>query len=306
MASYLITGGAGFIGSTLASTLIARGHRVRVLDDLSTGHRARVPEGAELVVGDIADGTMVAEMMEGVDGCFHLAAIASVARCTEEWEASHRTNLSGTITVFHAAARAGVPVAYASSAAVYGHGAAAVLSETTPTAPRSAYGADKLGCELHARAAGIVHGLRSIGLRFFNVYGPGQDPSSAYAGVISRFLDAAAAGRTIIIEGDGGQTRDFVHVDDIVTGLIAALATADCEAPVLNLCTGQPTSIRALAALCAAAYDRPLVTTNRPPRAGDIRHSCGDATQAFRRCGWHAERTLGPSLRHMAELAQPV
>ncbi|MGH7152360.1 MAG: NAD-dependent epimerase/dehydratase family protein, partial [Acetobacteraceae bacterium] len=185
MATWLVTGGAGFIGSHLCDALLRRGDAVRVLDDLSTGKRENLPAGAELMIGDIADPAAVERALAGVDGCFHLAAIASVARGIDDWLGTHCTNLTGTITVFDAVRRHPVPVIYASSAAVYGDCPAQPLTERAPTAPLSAYGADKLGCELHARVARQVHGITTVGLRFFNVYGPRQDPDSPYSGVIS-------------------------------------------------------------------------------------------------------------------------
>ena len=183
MATYLVTGGCGFIGSHLCSALRSAGHGVRVLDDLSTGTEANLAPGADLVRGDVADAGAVREAMEGAAGCFHLAAIASVERGTRDWLGTHRANLSGTVAVFEAAARLGrIPVVYASSAAVYGDCAALPLKEDAPTRPLSAYGADKLGCEQHARVAGVVHGIPTLGLRFFNVFGPRQDPLSPLFG----------------------------------------------------------------------------------------------------------------------------
>ena len=166
MKSCLVTGGCGFIGSHLADALVARGHRVRILDDLSTGRRANAPAAAELVVGDVADAPTVQRAMEGMAGCFHLAAIASVQRSIEAWAATHRVNLGGTINVLEAAWKAGgVPVVYASSAAVYGDNPALPLSENALIAPLTPYGADKAGSELHARAAFAVHGVPRTEMR---------------------------------------------------------------------------------------------------------------------------------------------
>jgi UDP-glucose 4-epimerase len=280
----LVTGGCGFIGSHLAEALVARGDRVRVLDDLSTGSRANLAPGAELVVGDVADPATVARAMEGASVCFHLAAIASVERGVKEWLATHRTNLSGTITVFDAARAAGrIPVVYASSAAVYGEQERLPIAEDAPTRPLSAYGADKLGCELHARVAGHVHGVPTLGLRFFNVFGARQDPASPYSGVISIFCDRLVRGERVRIYGDGKQTRDFVHVRDVVAGLLAAERAADVSAPVANLCTGRPTSVlelaRAVAGLCDPEGRIPP-PEYLPPRAGEIRHSVGAPDRA--------------------------
>jgi UDP-glucose 4-epimerase len=277
MSTYLVTGGAGFIGSHLTEALVARGDSVRVIDDLSTGHRRNLPSGVPLIVGDVADPYAVARAMEGVDGCFHLAAIASVEKGVTDWLGTHRANITGTITVFDTIRRQGsrIPVVYASSAAVYGDATTIPIRETEPRTPLSAYGADKYSCELHARVASQVHGIPTVGLRFFNVFGPRQDPKSPYSGVISIFCERIAAGQTISIFGDGGQTRDFVYVADVVAGLLAAMALRPSDAPVFNVCTGVATSVQALAALIADLAGQPLDAQTRAPRAGEIRHSLG-------------------------------
>ncbi len=178
MSRYLVTGGAGFIGSHLVESLLAEGHVARVLDDLSTGQRENLPPAAELILGDVADPATTSAAMAGMDGCFHLAAIASVARAAEDWPGTHRVNLGGTVAVLDAARARRVPVVFASSAAVYGDCADRPLTEAAPTHPLSAYGADKLGSELHAAVATGVFGVPTVGLRFFNVFGPRQDPDS--------------------------------------------------------------------------------------------------------------------------------
>ena len=280
MAHYLVTGGCGFIGSHLADRLIADGHRVTILDDLSTGRLENKPQGARLVTGDVADPDAVRDAIEGVDGVFHLAAVASVQRSRELWAETHRTNLSGTVTVFEAAraARDGapVPVVYASSAAVYGDNTASPLREDAATCPLSAYGADKLGCELHARVAWEIHGVPTVGFRFFNVYGPRQDPHSPYSGVISIFARRVARGEWVDIHGDGKQVRDFVFVGDVVHVLARAMEMGPKGSEVFNLCTGRPTSLLmlldVLQELCGSRVQR----HHQPARAGDIRVSIGD------------------------------
>lgn len=297
MATFLVTGGCGFIGSHLVEALAARGDTVRVVDDLSTGRRENLPDGVQLVVGDVADAEVVARAMQGVRGCFHLAAIASVVRSNEEWRETQRVNLGGAVTVFEAATRAGgVPVVYASSAAVYGDCAAMPLTETSPVRPLSAYGADKLGCELHARVGGIVHGLPTCGLRFFNVYGPRQDPSSPYSGVISIFLDRVARGTAIDVFGDGRQVRDFIYVTDVVAALLAAVEAADASAPVVNVCTGLPTSILDLAATVIDVTGRRVEVNHRPPRSGDIPVSIGDPSSLRTLLGVVPTTTLADGL----------
>lgn len=296
MASYLITGGAGFIGSHLADALIAAGHGVRILDDLSTGRRQHVPLAAELVVGDVADPIVVRRAMAGVAGCFHLAAIASVERCNRDWFGTHRVNLGATIAVLEAARDQDVPVVYASSAAVYGDNANLPLDEESAIRTISSYGADKRGCELHARAAGTVHGVRTAALRFFNVYGPRQDPSSPYSGVISIFCNRLKAGQEVTIFGDGAQTRDFVFVSDVVRAVIAAMDGASVEAPVFCICTGVPTSIRSLADTIGGLLGTRPRLRHAPSRPGDIRASIGSAARAQAVLGWTPRVSLADGL----------
>jgi UDP-glucose 4-epimerase len=300
-ASWLVTGGCGFIGSHLVEALLQRGDRVRILDDLSTGRRHSVLAGAEIIIGDVADPTAVARAMAGVDGCFHLAAVASVQRCNEDWLGTHRTNLTGAITTFDAAraARRGspVPVVYASSAAVFGDNPDTPLAETAEVRPLSAYGADKLGCELHGRVAWSVHGVPNTGLRFFNVYGPRQDPSSPYSGVIAIFADRIAGGRTVEIFGDGQQLRDFIFVGDVVACLIAAMAGTTANAQVFNVCTGRATSVLQLAGIIGDIVGKRPDIVHRPPRDADIRISLGDPRAATAAFGFLPETQIPDGLR---------
>jgi UDP-glucose 4-epimerase len=302
----LVTGGAGFIGSHLVDRLLADGHQVRVLDDLSTGRRANLDPRAELLVADIADRDAVAVAMADVAGVFHLAAIASVARANEDWAGTHRINQSGTVTVFDTARAEAlaqgrrVPVVYASSAAVYGDTGDEPAHEALVPQPATAYGADKLGSELHARIGSRIHGVPTLGLRFFNVYGPRQDPSSPYSGVISIFARRLAAGQPIVLHGDGGQTRDFVHVSDVVAHLRAAMLRLWAEPAsgggALNVCTGRAVSVRDLALLLARLNGRNPSIQNGSPRAGDIRHSRGRPDAAVAALGLRATVALEDGL----------
>ena len=300
MSLFLVTGGAGFIGSHLCDALLAAGHRVRVVDDLSTGHRANLDPRCELVVGDVADAALMRRAMQDASGCFHLAAIASVARSNEDWCGTHRTNLSGTVAVLDAARAEGrVPVVYASSAAIYGDQGEAPITEALRPAPRTAYGADKLGSELHAAVAFGVHGVATLGCRFFNIYGPRQDPASPYSGVISIFAARIAAGQGITVHGDGGQTRDFVYVGDVVAHLMAGmrLLQAAPQAAVVNVCTGRATCVLQLAKTLAAASGRAARIAHGPARAGDIRTSLGDPAVATALLGVAARTRLEDGLR---------
>ncbi|HYH37916.1 MAG TPA: NAD-dependent epimerase/dehydratase family protein [Azospirillum sp.] len=284
MAHYLVTGGCGFIGSHLTDALLGEGHAVTILDDLSTGRLENKPARAELVVGDVADADAVRHAMDGVDGVFHLAAVASVQRSKELWAETHRTNVGGAVTVFEVARTirdgASVPVVYASSAAVYGDNPATPLGEDCVPQPRSAYGVDKLGCELHARVAWEIHNVPTVGFRFFNVYGPRQDPLSPYSGVISIFARRVARGEEVEIHGDGEQVRDFVYVGDVVRFLMASMRNRPQGAAVYNLCTGRPTSILMLLDVLQELCGKKARRLHRPARPGDIRVSIGDPAKA--------------------------
>jgi UDP-glucose 4-epimerase len=273
--TFLVTGGCGFIGSHLCEALLARGDAVRVLDDLSSGKLENLPEGARLIRGDVCEPACVHEAVEAVDGCFHLAAIASVELGVRDWLGTHRVNLTGTITLFEAIRRHVIPVVYASSAAVYGDCEKLPITEDAGKRPLSAYGADKYACELHARVATHVHGIPTTGLRFFNVYGPRQDPASPYSGVISIFCDRLRRGEPLLVYGDGHQTRDFIFVSDAVAALLCAMELRLAGAPSFNCCTGIATSVLALARLVAELSGRNLDLRFTAPRSGEIRHSLG-------------------------------
>jgi UDP-glucose 4-epimerase len=277
MTRWLVTGGAGFIGSHLCTALLARGDQVRVLDDFSTGRRENLSSDVEVIAGDVADRDAMRDAVGGVDGCFHLAAVASVERGITDWLGTHNTNLTGAITLFDAIRRLPrkIPVVYASSAAVYGDAATVPITEATECRPLSAYGADKYGCELHARVATHVHGIPTVGLRLFNVYGPRQDPRSPYSGVISIFCDRIGRGEPIELRGDGEQTRDFVFVRDVVGAMLAAMRRCQSDAAVFNVCTGVATPILQLAHIIAELAGKELGIRHLSPRSGDIRHSTG-------------------------------
>ncbi len=300
MPTYLVTGGAGFIGSHLVDALLADGHHVRVLDDLSTGHRHNLDPRAALTVADICDTAALAAALEGADGCFHLAAIASVARANEDWPGTHRVNLTGTIAVLDACRERHLPMVYASSAAVYGNVGDAVAHEGLTCAPQTAYGADKFGSELHAAVGWGVHGVPSFGLRFFNVYGPRQDPDSPYSGVISIFAERSARGAPISVHGDGGQTRDFVYVADVVAHLQAAMAhlPAAPGAWVCNVCTGRETSVLHLAETLQRLCRTNAPIGHGPARPGDIRRSVGSPERALALLGLSARTALETGLQH--------
>ena len=311
--TYLVTGGAGFIGSHLCEALVGEGCAVRVLDDLSTGRRANLAVGIELIEGDVADPAAVQAAVAGVDGCFHLAAIASVTRGVEDWLGTHRANVTGTITLLDTVRREPrpVPVVYASSAAVYGDCAHLPITEDAARCPLSAYGADKYASELHAAVASHVHAVPTVGLRFFNVYGPRQDPLSPYSGVISIFCDRLRRGAPIEIFGDGGQTRDFIAVADVVAALRAAMAHCPPDAPALpkarvfNVCTGTATNVTQLAHTIAGLIGTPADISYAPLRAGEIRHSVGSSDLARQALGLNRPVALADGLRLVLDWLGP-
>lgn len=276
---YLVTGGCGFIGSHLVRKLVALGHQVTVLDDLSTGFKENLAPGARLIEGNILDEALVSSLLgEAKDGCFHLAAIPSVERCLHEWRATSEVNVLGTISVFEACRKAApnpVPVVYASSAAAYGANDGMLVEGVTAMKPASSYGVDKLSCELYASIAWANYKLPSVGLRFFNVYGPGQPKDSPYSGVITCFMAAYEQGKPFTIFGDGKQTRDFIYVGDIADSCITAMQSSGKQDAVYNVCTGHATSVLDIASAMADIYAEPLKVDHQPARLGEPKSSCG-------------------------------
>jgi UDP-glucose 4-epimerase len=300
MGRLLVTGGAGFIGSHLVDALLDQGHTVRVLDDLSSGSRENLSPEAQLIRGDVTDPRAVEQAFDGIDACFHLAAIASVVRSHCEWLRTHQVNLTGTINVLDQArrlrSRREIPIVYASTAAIYGDCGIAPAGEQRPPAPLSAYGADKLACELHARIAGAIHKIPTVGLRFFNLYGPRQNPQSPYSGVISIFADRMLRGEPVEIFGDGEQVRDFTYIGDAVSALCRAMPAATTNAAIFNVCTGKGTTVRALAETMAELDSTELVTYRQPARSGEVRVSIGDPRRADEQLGFKAETALNEGL----------
>lgn len=273
----LVTGGAGFIGSHSVELLLARGYRVRVLDNLSSGNLSNLPlqnRRLEFVKGDIRDASSVAQAMRDVSLCLHLAAQVSVVRSVEDPAASASHNILGTLNVFHAAASAGVErIVYASSAAVYGIPRYLPIRETLTPSPISPYGLEKWADERYAELLHTSQGLSSLGLRYFNVYGPRQDPQSPYAGVIARFLDTLLLGQSPRIFGDGLQTRDFIYVRDVARANVSALETG--HQGVCNVATGRRTNLLGLLETLGSLTHHPPALQFSPARQDDIRDSCG-------------------------------
>lgn len=274
----LVTGGAGFIGSNLVDALLAGGARVRVLDDLSTGKRSNLPldhARLEFVVGDVGNADCVGAAVRGCRAVVHLAAVASVQASVQDPLGTHRSNLIGTLNVCEAMREAGVRrVLFASSAAVYGNnGEGQAVDEETPKAPLTPYAADKLASEHYLDFYRRQHGLEPAIFRFFNIYGPRQDPSSPYSGVISIFTERARQGLPITVYGDGEQTRDFVYVGDLVGLLLQALETDSVPPGAVNVGLGRTTTLNRLLGHIGELLGSLPPVHNAPARPGDIRHS---------------------------------
>jgi UDP-glucose 4-epimerase len=277
----LVTGGAGFIGSHLIERLLAMGHAVRVLDNLSTGKRANLPAHAQLefVQGDVGDYATVVAAMQGVQAVVHLAAVASVQASIDDPLATHRSNFDGTLNLLEAARAAGVQrFLYASSAAVYGDTSALPVGEDTPLNPLSPYAADKLAGEHYLRYYFNKHGLEGTAFRFFNIYGPRQDPSSPYSGVISIFVERLRQGSPVTLFGDGRQTRDFVYVGDLADLLAASLSQPALSGRVVNVGTGVESSLLLLLEVLESLSGRVIERRHEAARIGDIVRSCADVT----------------------------
>lgn len=271
MSSYLITGGAGFIGSHLADRLIEQGHKVTIIDDFSSGKMENVNKKCKVIKGSITERNSLAEAFVDIDFCYHLAAIASVQKSVDDWVNSHLVNLSGSVSVFAESAKRGIPVIYASSAAIYGDCKLLPIEEDQEKiTPASPYGLDKYICEQQAALFAKFQGLKNLGLRFFNVYGPRQDPSSPYSGVISVFTNRIMNDQPINIYGDGSQERDFISVNDVVNILIKAQDFTSVESEVYNVATGKSTSINELAEILFEISGKKLPVSYLPAREGDI------------------------------------
>ena len=284
----LVTGGAGFIGSNLVDALLAKGHAVRILDDMSTGKRCNLPMDnpkVELIEGDVADAALVARVMADCSAVVHLAAVASVQASVDDPVRTHQSNFIGTLNVCEAMRESGVKrVVFASSAAVYGNnGEGESIVEDTPKAPLTPYASDKLASEYYLDFYRRQHGLEPAIFRLFNVFGPRQDPSSPYSGVISIFSERAVKGLPITIFGDGEQTRDFIYVGDLVNILVQAVEARQVEEGAVNVGLNKATTLKQmLEALGDVVGGLPPISYSAA-RSGDIRHSRADNSRLLQR-----------------------
>jgi len=245
----VVTGGAGFIGSHLAATLLADGYIVKVVDNLSGGKREKIPEGAIFFEQDIQDTVALTEVMAGADFAFHFAALPRVQYSIEHPLETNKVNVDGTVSVLKAAHAAGVKrVVYSASSSAYGDQVIMPLTEDMPASPKSPYGLQKYIGELYCRLWSDVYGLSTVSLRYFNVYGPGADPEGAYALVIAKFLKQRSLGEAMTITGDGAQTRDFTHVYDVVrANILAAQSQKVGKGEVINIGAGENASVSRIA-----------------------------------------------------------
>lgn len=285
MPTYLVTGGAGFIGSHLVDNLIERGDKVIVLDDLSSGTRDNLNPQAEFILGDINDHARVKPLLSRVDGCFHLAARLGIVACKEDWLGTHQVNVVGTINLLNIASEIYqetekvVPMVYASSCAIYGDANNLPIPEEGAYMPTSSYGADKYTCELQAYVSHHVHQVPAIGLRLFNVYGPRASLGSVDSAVIVTFLDRILKNQPITVFGDGHQTRDFVHVSDVVNTFMYFMNHIQHSPHAFNVCTGESISINGLISKMEEILGEKVKVDHQPARLGDVMHSLGDPTK---------------------------
>lgn len=298
--SLLVTGGAGFIGSHLAATLITAGHAVRIIDNLSTGSKDNLPAGVEFIEGDLADPSAVTQAVEGIEVIFHQAALGSVPRSIADPIATERANVQGSIELLEAARKAGVRrVIAASSSSIYGGSDVRPISEAAVPNPRSPYALSKHAMEGYLRIYAEIHGLETIVLRYFNVFGPRQAADSHYAAVFPRWSQAIVAGESPVIYGDGHQSRDFTFVDDVVRANLATLAADPgiCDGRAYNVAGGSEYSLLEVVAMFERIVGHSLDPDHQPGRTGDVRHSAADISSAAADLGWTPQVDLESGLR---------
>ena len=301
MALYLVTGGAGFIGSNIVAELVRRGERVRVLDDFSTGRRENLApflERIDLVEGDLRDLPTVRRAVEGVDYILHQAALPSVQRSIDDPLATNAANITGTLNLLLAAHEAGARRAvFAASSSIYGDSPTLPKREDMLPQPKSPYAVSKLTGEHYCRAFTEVHGLETACLRYFNVFGPYQDPASEYAAVIPKFITAMLRGKPPTVYGDGHQSRDFTYVSNVVHANLLAATAPGVAGRVLNIACGQRYTLLDLIAILNEILDTHITPVHTAPRPGDVRHSLADITAAQEALGYQAKVDFHEGLR---------
>jgi UDP-glucose 4-epimerase len=294
----LVTGGAGFVGSHIADALVG-GNDVRVLDNFSSGYSENLPDGATVIEGDLRDTDTLDAATDGVDLIFHEAGLVSVARSVEAPRTSHAINADATIDLLERARREDARVVLASSSAIYGHPDSVPIHESDPKEPTSPYGVDKLTIDHYARLYHDLYGVETVPLRYFNIYGPRQTAGD-YSGVIAIFVDQATRDAPITVEGDGTQTRDFVHVSDVVEANLLA-ATTDHVGHPFNVGTGERTTILDLAETVRRVVGSDSEIVHEDPRSGDIDHSCADISRARRKLAFEPTVSLEDGLATLVD-----
>jgi len=298
----LITGGAGFIGSHIASALTTSGARVRVLDDLSTGHRENIEEiggDVDFIEGSVADEELLARVLEGVEVVFHEAAIPSVPRSVEAPRQTHVASVDGTFSLLMAARDKKVRrVVYAASSSAYGDQPTLPKSEQMLPDPLSPYAVAKLVGEYYCRTFTRVYGLETVSLRYFNVFGPRQDPGSQYSGVVSRFISALLSNEQPVIYGDGEQSRDFTYIDNVVAANLSAATAREASGNVINVANGERVTLNQLLDELKELTGKPDVKASYlEPRVGDVRHSLADVSMARELLGYESKVDLREGLQ---------
>jgi nucleoside-diphosphate-sugar epimerase len=298
LANYLVTGGAGFIGSHLSEALVQRGHRVRVVDNFATGYERNLRQGVEFVKGDVADPVVASSAVRGMDYVLHQAAIPSVPRSVEKPVESHRANVDAMLNLLVAARDSGVKrLVFAGSSSVYGDTEVLPKTETMPTNPLSPYALQKLTSEMYGQMFSRLYGMETVTTRYFNVFGPRQDPGSPYSGVISLFIKALHEKQRPVIYGDGEQTRDFTYVANVVDGVIRAAETPGVGGEVFNVATNSRISLNQLLATLNQIFGTNLEPIYKEARKGDVRDSQADITKARRLLGYEPTVGLEEGLR---------
>ena len=305
MNTYLVTGGAGFIGSHVVHELVARGERVRIIDDLSSGFKENLGDRlarVEFVDADIREPDCIRPVFDGVDYVIHLAARSSVALSIEDPVTSTAVNIGGTVNVLVAARDARVKrVVFADSAAVYGDNPELPRVESQQPQPLSPYALTKLTGEYYCRIFNNVFGLEAVPLRFFNIFGPRQNPHSPYTGVLSKFIVAYLRGETPVIFGDGEQSRDFTYVANVVDAVLAACTAPQAPGRAINVGVGASFTLNETITLLNRIFKREVVPRYSAERPGDVRHSRADVTLARQVLGYHPRVTFEEGLRQTVE-----